>query len=271
MSSCTGSAAPRTPELRVLTLNVNGIRSAASKGFLEWMRRQRPDFVCLQEIRAFPEQMPLRARRPRGYHAYFMPAERKGYSGVGIYSRVPADRVVRGIGYRPCDAEGRWLQIDVGDLSVVSFYMPSGSTPGRQPRKFRFMKRLMTHLRQLGRDGRSYVVCGDWNLAHKPIDLTNWRSNQKHSGFLPEERAWLDRLFLRAGFVDTFRVVDDNPERYTWWSNRGQAWAKNVGWRLDYQITTPDLASRARTASIYTRRRFSDHAPLVMDYDDIDR
>lgn len=255
--------------MRIITLNANGVRSASRKGFFEWMRRQSPDVVCLQEIRAHPEQMPVRAVRPRGYHAYFACAERRGYSGVAIYSREPAQRVVRGIGYRPCDQEGRWLQIDIGNTSIVSFYMPSGSSSeARQARKVRFMRRLMTHLRSLSRDGRSYVICGDWNLAHKPIDLRNWRSNQKNSGFLPEERAWLDRLFTRGGFVDTFRVVDPNPERYTWWSNRGQAWTKNVGWRLDYQITTPDLAERALDATIYTRKRFSDHAPLVMDYDE---
>lgn len=254
--------------MRVISLNINGIRSGANKGFFEWMHRQKADVVCLQEIRAFPEQMPRRARAPRNFSAYFACAERKGYSGVAIYSKREADRVVRGIGFGDCDREGRWLQIDIGRLSVVSFYMPAGSgSDERQARKLRFMRRLMKHLKTLGADGRSYVVCGDWNLAHKPIDLRNWRANRNHSGFTEPERRWLDRLFGPVGFADAFRAVDPRPDQYTWWSNRGQAWAKNVGWRLDLQVTTPDLAEAARAVSIYKRKRFSDHAPLTIDYD----
>lgn len=253
--------------MRVITLNVNGIRSATTKGFFDWMRRQDPDVVCLQEVRAQCEQMTLRARKPRGYHAFFACAERPGYSGVALYARRPPDRVVDRLGWRGWDGEGRYLQADFGRLSVISLYMPSGSSSElRQAAKLRFMRRLMRRLVELRADGREYIVCGDWNIAHRQIDLENWRGNQKNSGFLPEERAWLDRLFTRVGWVDGFRVVNPDPRQYTWWSNRGQAWAKNVGWRIDYQVITPSLAPMVAGASIYTKKRFSDHAPLTMDY-----
>ena len=154
------------------------------------------------------------------------------------------------------------------DVTVVSMYLPSGSSgPHRQASKFRFLDAFLPHLAKLRTSGRELVLCGDWNIAHRPIDLRNWRSNQKNSGFLPEERAWLTRVFDELGFVDVFRRVDARPDQYTWWSNRGQAWAKNVGWRIDYQIATPGIAARARAVSIYKNRRFSDHAPLIVDYD----
>lgn len=254
--------------MRVITVNVNGIRSAAEKGYFHWQRRQSADVVCLQEIRALPEQMPEVARAPRRYHAYFRPAARKGYSGVGIYARRPADRVITDLGWDPWDDEGRYLRADFGDLSVISLYMPSGSSGEvRQAAKLEFMGRLRAHLRALLDEGRSFILCGDWNIAHKRIDLENWRSNQKNSGFLPEERAWLDEVFEEIGWVDAFRVVNPNPQQYTWWSNRGQAWRKNVGWRIDYQVVSPDLRDKVAGASIYKARRFSDHAPLVLDYE----
>ena len=254
--------------MRVITCNVNGIRSAARKGYFDWQRRQSADVVCLQEIRALPEQMPADALRPRRYHAYFNPARRKGYSGVALYARRPADRVVTELGWDEVDQQGRYLQADFGSLSVVSLYVPSGSSGDEQQTfKYRVMERLMAHLQQLRADGRSYVICADWNIAHQRIDLENWRSNQKNSGFLPDERAWLDRLYGEVGWVDAFRVVNPEPREYTWWSNRGRAWEKNVGWRLDYQVVTPDLGQRVREASVYRRKRFSDHAPVIVDYD----
>ena len=254
--------------MRIVTLNANGIRSAASKGFLDWMRRQKADLVCVQEIKAQEPDLPKPILAPAKLHAFFHPAEKKGYSGVAIYARKEPDRVVLGLGIKDIDAQGRYLQLDYGNLSVVSIYVPSG-TSGEEAleRKFSFMKRFMPKLREMKASGREFILCGDWNIAHREIDLRNWRSNQKNSGFLPEERAWLTQAFDRVGWVDVFRTLDPRPEQYTWWSNRGQAWEKNVGWRLDYQIATPGIARLARRAAIYTARRFSDHAPLTVDYE----
>ena len=256
--------------MRVVTLNVNGIRSAARKGLYPWLVRQKADVVCLQEIRADHALLEDRRFRPPSLRAWFFPARRKGYAGVAVYARREPDTVRCGLGagYEDIDAEGRYLELRFGDLSVASVYLPSGSSgPHRQAAKFDFMARFMPFLRGLRGDGREYVLCGDWNIAHRPIDLKNWRSNQKNSGFLPEERAWLDELFGEVGFVDAFRMADPRPDQYTWWSNRGRAWDKNVGWRIDYQVVTPGLASSVCAAAIYKRRRFSDHAPLIMDYE----
>lgn len=254
--------------MRIVTANVNGIRSAARKGFFDWMKRSRADVVCLQETKAQRHQLEDPVFHPRGWHVHFHDAERPGYSGVAIYSRREPDAVSAGIGWPDVDAEGRWLEARFGRLSVVSLYMQSGSSSeARQQVKFDFMARFMPYLGSLKRRRREYIICGDWNIAHKKIDIRNWRGNQKNSGFLPEERAWLDELFDRAGWVDAFRVVDPRPDQYTWWSNRGQAWAKNVGWRIDHQVVTPGLRKSVRKASIYKARRFSDHAPLIIDYD----
>jgi exodeoxyribonuclease-3 len=254
--------------MRIITVNVNGIRSAARKGFFGWMVRQRADVVCLQETRAQLHQLEDRVFHPRGYHALFHDAEKKGYSGVAVYSRRKPDKVIAGLGWPDVDAEGRYLEVQFGPLSVVSLYLQSGSSSElRQQVKFAMMDRFMPYLRKLRRKRREYVICGDWNIAHKSIDLKNWRANQKNSGFLPEERRWMDELFGAEGFVDAFRVVDQRPEQYTWWSNRGRAWEKNVGWRIDYQVVTPGLGKRVLGARIYKDRRFSDHAPLIIDYD----
>ena len=254
--------------MRIITVNVNGIRSAASKGFFPWLVAQRADVVCLQETRAQQAQLTDPVFHPRGWHVYFHDAEKKGYSGVAIYCRRRPDRVICGLGWPDVDAEGRYLEARFGPLSVVSLYLPSGSSSEeRQQVKFGFLDRFMPWLRGIRRKRRHFILCGDWNIAHRQIDLKNWRSNQKNSGFLPEERAWMDELFGPAGFVDTFRVVNQQPDQYTWWSNRGQAWAKNVGWRIDYQVATPGIAEKVRMASIYRDQRFSDHAPLIMDYD----
>jgi len=254
--------------MRIVTVNVNGIRAAAKKGFFQWMARQQADVVCIQETKAQAHQLEDRVFHPRGWHVSFHDAEKKGYSGVAIYSKRKPDKVISGLGWPDMDAEGRYIEARYGALSIVSVYLPSGSSSEeRQAIKFSFLDRFMPWLRKLRMKRREYILCGDWNIAHKEIDLKNWRGNKKNSGFLPEERAWLDELFGPAGFVDTFRVVNQAADQYTWWSNRGQAWAKNVGWRIDYQIATPGIAETVLAARIYKTKRFSDHAPLIMDYE----
>jgi exodeoxyribonuclease-3 len=254
--------------MRIITLNANGIRSAARKGFFEWLEQQDADVVCVQETKAQRDQLTDPLFHPHAYHSHYFDAEKKGYSGVAVYSRVKPQEVVIGYGSREFDAEGRYIEVQLKGLSVVSLYLPSGSSSEeRQRAKFRFLAEFMPHLRSLKRRRRDYVLCGDWNIAHKAIDLKNWRSNQKNSGFLPEERVWLDELFGGLQYVDAFREVSAEPEQYTWWSNRGQAWAKNVGWRIDYQVLSPRLRGSVQQAAIYKQQRFSDHAPLTIDYD----
>jgi exodeoxyribonuclease III len=253
--------------MRVISANVNGVRSAWSKGLPAWLTRQKADVICVQEVKA-READCAHLRLPSGIQAYFHCADKRGYSGVALYSRHRPDQVTCGFGSREFDAEGRLLRADFGPPSVISVYVPSGSSsPERQQAKFRFMEEFYPYLKKLGKEGREVILCGDWNIAHKEIDLRNWRSNQKNSGFLPEERHWLSRVFDQLGWVDVFRRVEPRPDQYTWWSNRGQAWAKNVGWRIDYHIATPGIAAKATRAAIYKARRFSDHAPLTIDYD----
>jgi exodeoxyribonuclease-3 len=256
--------------LRIISLNHNGIRSATTKGFLDWLPAQQADILCLQELKAQAGDLSDAMRAPAGYQGWFHHAEKKGYSGVGIYSRHAPDRIVEGLGIADIDAEGRYLQADFGKLSVISLYLPSGSSSEeRQQAKFSFMERFAPRLAALRASGQEVVICGDWNIAHREIDLKNWKSNQKNSGFLPEERAWLSSLFDDQGWVDVYRRLypEATGDCYTWWSNRGQAWAKNVGWRIDYQIATPQIAHSARTSHVYKAQRFSDHAPLTVDYD----
>jgi len=254
--------------LRVVTLNVNGIRSAARKGLYRWLAAQKADVVCLQEVKAHEADLDAALLAPRGFSGFFHCAEKKGYAGVALYSRRQPEAVVKGFGVREFDAEGRFLEARFGKLTVISVYLPSGSSgPHRQASKFRFLDAFLPHLESLRRSRREVILCGDWNIAHRQIDLKNWRANQKNSGFLPEERDWLTKVFEEVGFVDVFRRLNAKPEQYTWWSNRGQAWAKNVGWRIDYQIATPEIAGAAQRVSIYKRQRFSDHAPLTIDYD----
>jgi len=254
--------------LRIITLNLNGIRSAARKGLFTWLARTRADLVCVQELKCHPGDMTEELMRAGSLKGHFHCAEKKGYSGVGIYTRHEPSRIVEGVGVPDIDREGRYIRVDFGNLSVVSLYQPSGSSgEERQRVKFSFMERFFPHLKALRAEGREIVLCGDWNIAHKEIDLKNWRGNRKNSGFLPEERQWLTRVFDELGWVDAFRKVDCRPDQYTWWSNRGQAWAKNVGWRIDYQIATPRLAAAAKRCAIYKAQRFSDHAPLTIDYD----
>ena len=253
--------------MRIITANLNGIRSASSKDFFTWMLAQQADVVCVQELKAQAGDMTEAMLRPAGYHGYFHYAEKKGYSGVGIYCRTEPQQVVVGLGIPEFDAEGRYIRVDFADFSVVSLYLPSGSSgEERQAVKFKFMAAFMPHLRELRASGREVVLCGDWNIAHQEIDLKNWRGNKKNSGFLPEERAWLTEVLSEVGWADVFRQLYPEIPGYTWWSNRGQAWANDVGWRIDYQISTPALAQRAQSASVYKAQRFSDHAPLSVDY-----
>ena len=255
--------------MRIISLNANGIRAAARKGFFEWLAQQQADFVCLQETKAQMDQLTEDPFFPNGWHCHYHDAEKKGYSGVALYSRQTPDRVQHGVGWDSFDREGRWLQVELGPLTVISLYLPSGTSKDeRQQFKFECMARLQPQLQALARSGRDVVICGDWNIAHQAIDLKNWKANQKNSGFLPEERAWMDEVFGEVGLVDAFRVVDPRPDRYTWWSNRGRAWDNNVGWRIDYHVISQSLKDRVRAAEIYTEARFSDHAPLIIDYAD---
>jgi exodeoxyribonuclease-3 len=256
---------------RLVTLNLNGIRSAANRGFVPWAESAAADCMGVQEIKAQADDVAGRLDRLAGMQGHFHFAQKKGYSGVGLYSRHEPSAVVVGIGNPEFDAEGRWVEARYDTpqrkLSVVSCYFPSGSSgENRQAAKFRFLAVIYPHLMQL-KAGREFVLLGDVNIAHQAIDLKNWRGNQKNSGFLPEERAWMTRLLTEGGLVDVFRTLNPRAEQYTWWSNRGQAWAKNVGWRIDYQLATPGLAALARREAIYLDQRFSDHAPLTIDYD----
>lgn len=254
--------------MRVISANLNGIRSAARKGFFEWFGQQGADFVCVQELKAHQDDMTPEFLAPHGFTGYFQHASKKGYSGAGLYSRHEPDTFIIGFGCEEFDNEGRYVEARFGKLSVISVYVPSGSSsPERQLAKYRFMDVFMPHLAGLVQDGREVILCGDINIAHKEIDIRNWKGNLKNSGFLPEERAWLSRLFDEVGYVDVFRRLDPRPDQYTWWSQRGQAYAKNVGWRIDYQLATPAMAERARGVSIFKDIKFSDHAPLTIDYE----
>lgn len=256
--------------LRIISANLNGIRSAVNKGFLDWMSAQDADFVCMQELKAQAANLTDSTLNPPGYHGFFHYAEKKGYSGVGIYTKHEPLDVIEGLGVPELDAEGRYLELVYDKLSVISLYLPSGTSGDhRQTVKYQFMDHLFKHMSELTKRGCEVVICGDWNIAHHEIDLKNWRGNRKNSGFLPEEREWLTKLFNEQGWVDVYRNLYPNAEGdgYTWWSNRGQAWANNVGWRIDYHISTPGLGQTAQHASIYKDERFSDHAPLTIDYD----
>ena len=260
---------------RLATLNLNGIRSAASKGFEAWLEEQQADCMGVQEIKAQAPDIAGRFETAAGMQGHFHFAEKKGYSGVGLYSRRPPSEVITGIRSREFDAEGRYVELrfdrprrrQFSKLSVISCYFPSGSSSEeRQLAKFRFLAKMTPHLKRLKAE-REFILVGDVNIAHKEIDLKNWKSNQKNSGFTPEERAWMSHTLDEVGLVDVFRMLNPHPEQYTWWSQRGQARVKNVGWRLDYHLATPGVAATARRESIYLEQRFSDHAPVTIDYD----
>lgn len=253
--------------MRIISFNANGLRAAGRKGFFTWFTRQKADVLCVQELKARAEQIDDRLYRPRGFYRFLSCAHKPGYSGVALYSRTEPNEVIHGYGDDEFDAEGRFVEARFDDFEIASVYFPSGSSSEvRQQAKFRFLAGFERYLQTKLANGKPYVFCGDVNIAHKKIDIRNWRSNQKNSGFTPEERAWMDKLIDRIGFVDAFRVVNSDPDEYTWWSNRGRAWEKNVGWRIDYHLISPDLAPSVEQARIYRRKRYSDHAPLTIDY-----
>ena len=255
--------------MRIINFNANGIRSAANKDFFAWLKKQKADVVCLQETKAQEDQLSDPAFRPDGHHCFYRDATtKKGYSGVAIYSRREPDEVRSKLGWAPFDDEGRYLEARYGKLSVVSLYVPSGSSgEERQQFKFKVMDWIAPIFAEWLASGREYVICGDWNIVHTRNDIKNWTSNQKNSGCLPEERAWLDNLF-KTGWVDSFRALKPDAVEYTWWSNRGAARANNVGWRIDYQIVSSALRARLKTCAITPAPRFSDHAPYAVDYTD---
>ena len=254
--------------MRIISANVNGIRSAYKKGFYEYLAASGADIVCVQELKAQEADLDDSMRAPHGMHGVWHCAEKRGYSGVALYSKCEPDRVQTGMGIAEFDAEGRFVQADFGNLSVISLYLPSGSSSEeRQQVKFRFLEAFYPMLRELQTQGRDIVICGDWNIAHQNIDLKNWKGNLKNSGFLPEEREWIGKVIAELGWVDIWRTLYPERPGYTWWSQRGQAYAKDVGWRIDYQMATPALAGCARSAHVYKQEKFSDHAPLVVDYD----
>lgn len=253
--------------IKIITLNVNGLRAAAKKGVFEWLSTQRADIICFQETKAQEHQLSDDMYCLPGYQRYFHDAKKAGYSGVAIFTKHQPCHVKIGLGWPEADDEGRYIQVDYKDFSVASVYFPSGTSGDvRQAVKFDFLQRFMEHLNAIQADKKRMIFCGDVNIAHKKIDIKNWQANQKNSGFLPEERAWMDELIENRGFVDCFRKLNQAPHEYTWWSNRGQARANNVGWRLDYQLATPSLSTDVVSAEIYREKRFSDHAPVVIQY-----
>ncbi len=258
---------------KLTSLNLNGIRSAANKGFEAWLAKTKPDCICLQEVKAQAGDVAGRFEEMAGLKGHFHFAEKKGYSGVALYTRHAPSDVIVGFGSSEFDAEGRYVELRFDrpgrKLSLISCYFPSGSSgEERQQAKFRFLDQFDPHLARL-KAGRDFILCGDINIAHKEQDLKNWRGNRKNSGFLPEERAWMTKLLDETGLVDVYRRLrpDATEAAYTWWSNRGQAYAKNVGWRLDYHVATPALAQLAHSESIYKQEKFSDHAPITIDYE----
>jgi exodeoxyribonuclease-3 len=253
--------------IKIITLNVNGIRAAAKKGVFEWLCAQHADIICLQETKAQEYQLRDDAFHLPGYQRYFHDAKKAGYSGVAIFCKHQPSSVKIGLGWSEADDEGRYIQIDYKNVSIASVYFPSGTTGEvRQAVKFDFLKRFAQHLDAIDAQKQRFIFCGDINIAHKQIDLKNWRGNQKNSGFLPEERAWMDELIENRGFIDCFRSVNPHAEEYSWWSARGQAWAKNVGWRIDYQFASPWLKAEVLSAKIYREQRFSDHSPVIVEY-----
>jgi exodeoxyribonuclease-3 len=252
---------------RVITANLNGIRAATRKGFFRWMIEQAPDVVCIQETKAQEHQVPPEAIDLPEFTTAFVDAQKKGYSGVAIYAKRAPDRIVRGLDIEEFDVEGRFVRMDFGDLSVASLYVPSGTTgPARQAVKEAFLDRFIAQLAQMKNEGRRFIVCGDFNIAHREIDVFDPVSCARITGFLPQERAWFDDVIERVGWVDAFRAVNAEPEQYSWWSNFPGQFERNRGWRIDYQLVTPNVVPAIRSAAIYRDERFSDHAPVTIDY-----
>lgn len=251
----------------IMSCNLNGIRSAESKGFFEWILSIGCDIICVQELKADIDSIPKHLIEMNGYHAYYHPAQKKGYSGVGVISKHKPLDIIIGLGSEELDNEGRYIELVFENFRVSSLYFPSGSSgEDKQQKKFRAMEYYLPLLQDHITQNKPLIICGDWNIAHQNIDLKNWRSNQNQSGFLPEERAWLDQVFA-MGYIDIWRYLYPEDPGYTWWSHRGNAYAKDVGWRIDYHIVTPHFKDKAKKAFIYKDQKFSDHAPLIVDYD----
>ncbi|AWD32742.1 Exodeoxyribonuclease [Candidatus Kinetoplastibacterium sorsogonicusi] len=259
--------------LKITSINLNGIRSAFNKGLLDWLETNNIDIVCTQEIKISKESMCEKIYNPNNYLGYFFHAKKNGYSGVNIYIK----KNIHAILSKTCidniymNDEGRVMRLDIGKLSIINLYLPSGSyNILRQKIKFQILNELKIFFNNIKKEnyqtGQEFIICGDFNIAHKEIDIKNWKQNKNHPGFLPEERKWLDDIFSHIGLVDVFRLLNPNPNNYTWWSNRGNAWANNVGWRIDYQIATPNIAKLALSCNIYKDQKFSDHAPLTVSY-----
>jgi exodeoxyribonuclease-3 len=258
---------------KLTSLNLNGIRSATTKGVEAWLAQEKPDCICVQEVKAQAPDVAGKFEELAGLKGHFHFAEKKGYSGVGVYTRHEPSDVVVGFDGGEFDAEGRYVETRFDTpsrkLSIISVYFPSGSSgPERQEAKFRFLNKMYPHLMALKAE-RDFIVCSDVNIAHQQADLKNWKGNLKNSGFLPEERQWMTQLTTEGGVVDVYRRLkpEATDDCYTWWSNRGQAYAKNVGWRLDYHLATPAVAEKARTEHIFKGSKFSDHAPITIGYD----
>lgn len=262
--------------LIVSTVNVNGLRAAAKKGYIEWLSASTADVVCLQEVRAEPEQLPDAVRAPEGWHVSQARSDARGRSGVALLSREQPDAVRIGFDVSEFALSGRYVEVDLPGLTVASLYLPSGEVgTDRQDEKERFMAAFLPYLVNLRKKaaaaGREVLVCGDWNIAHREVDLKNWRGNQKNSGFLPHERAWMDQVFGEAGYVDVVRALHPNVAGpYSWWSYRGKAFDNDTGWRIDYLVATPGLAQRAQSAAVERApsydKRWSDHAPVTVTF-----
>lgn len=257
--------------MRIITCNTNGIRAAQKKGFFEWLAEQNADVVCIQETKAQESQLIDDAFYPAGYFCYYFDAEKKGYSGTALFCKREPKKITRGLGFNVCDSEGRWLKADFENISVASLYLPSGSSgEEKQLRKYEFLDKFLPILKEFEAQSQAgngdVVIAADWNICHQEIDLKNFKANKKNSGFLPEERKWMDDLLNKEGYTDSYRELYPDKHQYTWWSNRGQAYTNNVGWRLDYLLVTSGLKGKAAAASVYKEEKFSDHAPLIMDF-----
>jgi exodeoxyribonuclease-3 len=254
--------------MKVLTLNVCGIRASQKKGLFEWLKKIKPDLICFQEVRALEEQISSDDFNISGYKRYMSVAEKKGYSGVCIYTKEIPKNINESFGSKLFTSEGRFIELELNKLNIISIYFPSGSSGEvRQELKYQFMSKFESYLKKIKKINKPILICGDWNIAHKEIDIKNWKGNKKNSGFLPEERAWIDKIINHYGYIDTFRFINDKPDNYTWWSNRGRAWDNNVGWRIDYQMLSSPKDIKILSADIYKKERFSDHSPLIIDYD----
>lgn len=254
--------------IRIISVNLNGIRAAQKKGFFDWMLQTKADVVCIQETKAQITDLTEKHTAPGNYRSWFEDAEKRGYSGVALFSRHEPIRVTHGSGLKEFDAEGRMITAEFKNTIVSSIYFPSGTTGDiRQEAKYRFLDHFKTKLAEFKKSGKEVILCADWNIAHQNIDIKNWKGNLKNSGFLPEERQWVSDM-LESGWVDAFRKLypEEQSDAYTWWSNRGQARANNVGWRIDYQVVTPQIAQTIQDAKVYKTEKFSDHAPLIVDY-----